>query len=63
MVRENDETMASPPAAQTTIPQILVKAPANLFEFVKAWTSAVNVEEKWQLINVRHRFLSDVFRH
>lgn len=60
-VMENDGTMASPPAAQTTSPQIVVKAPANLFEFVKAWTSAVNVEEKWQLINVRHRFLSDFF--
>ena len=60
---ENDGTMASPPAAQTTIPQIVVKAPANLFEFVKAWTSAVNAEKKWQLINVRYRFLSDFSRH
>lgn len=51
LVTENDGTMATPPAAQTTSPQIVVKAPANLFEFVKAWTSAVNVEEKWQLIN------------
>lgn len=60
---ENDGTMASPLAAETTSPKVVVKAPANLFEFVKAWTSAVNAEEKWQLINVRHRFLSDVFRH
>jgi hypothetical protein len=63
VVMENDGTMASPPAAQTTSPQIVVKAPANLFEFVKAWTSAANVEEKWQLINVRHRFLPDFFHH
>lgn len=63
VVMENDGTVASPAAAQTTSPQIVVKAPANLFEFVKAWTSAVKVEEKWQLINVRHRFLSDFFLH
>lgn len=44
--------MSTTPAPVKAAPPVIVKAPANLFDFNKAWTNARSTDEKWQLMNV-----------